>query len=383
MPTHGWVREDALESFLEGTERVPERVAAPPPVFVCPFCSKALITPRHLQDHIASDHRIERPILLVDRMEPVEDQVIRVRHRPVDFVVTNVTDVALTVDGEERSVDSFDEARRELAELRQGNVALNLANGSERKAAPVISSYKLSFRIVTDKALQLVERAFVETMLDRDLSMPLVSIFLGDPRCCGQARDYAEAMAQYVVGVLVMERPNGQMITSPFSRYRELFGSSLEAFAPQPRPYARLLSALIRFALNNINTLNPNTGFWELDLATAMLRGPEFKWIAPPERTSDPRVKACPIDHGTGRILDFAVRLSEQRRWSALLQDECRQIAKSDTLDNLDRQKALAIWAVTALRLGAKQAAAEPLVQLSATRPFASWAGPISETVKM
>ena len=382
MPTYGWVREDALEAFLEGTEQVPERAAAAPPVFVCPFCSKALITPRQLQDHIASDHRIERPVLLVDGMEPVKDQVIRVRHRPADFVVTNVTDVALTVDGQERSVDSFDEVARELAELRQGNVALNLANGSERISAPVISSYKLSFRIATGGALQLVERAFVATMVDRDLSMPLVNIFLADPRCNGPARDYAEAMAQYVVGVLVKERPDGQMITSPFSRYRELFGSALEALAPHPRPYARLLCAVMQFALNDINTMNPNSGFWELDLATAMLRGPDFKWILPPKRTSDPRVKACPIDHGTGRILDFAVRLAEQRRWSALLQDECQQIAKSDALDNLDRQKALAIWAVTALRLGAKHAAAEPLVQLSATYPFASWAGPISETVK-
>jgi hypothetical protein len=140
MPTYGWVREDALEAFLEGTERVPERAAAAPPVLVCPFCSKALITARQLQDHIASDHRIERPVLLVDGMEPVKDQVIRVRYRPADFVVTNVTDVALTVDGKEQSVDSFDEVARELAELRQGNVALNLANGNERMAAATSSS---------------------------------------------------------------------------------------------------------------------------------------------------------------------------------------------------------------------------------------------------
>jgi hypothetical protein len=116
-------------------------------------------------------------------MEPVKDQVIRVRHRPADFVLTNVTDVALAVDGQERSVDSFDEVARELAELRQGDAALNLANGSERMAAPVISSYRLSFRIATGGALQLVERAFVATMVDRDLSMPLVNIFLADPRC--------------------------------------------------------------------------------------------------------------------------------------------------------------------------------------------------------
>lgn len=384
MSTYGWVREDALEAFLEGTERVrqPDRAAAGPPVFVCPFCSKALITSRQLQNHIVSHHRIERPLLLVEGIEPVEDQIIRVPHRPRDFVVANATNAVLNVDGRERPLDSFDDVARELAELQQGTVAVILANGSERAAAPVVSAYKLSFRIAAAAILQRVERAFMKITADRDLSMQLVNIFLADPRCDGPARDYAEAMAQYVVGVLVKERPEGQMITSPFSRYRELFGSALEVLAPHQRPYARLLCALIRFALNDLNTITANTGFWELDLAAAMLRGPDFEAKLPTERTSDSRVKACPIDHGTGRILDLAVRMAEQRRWSAMLQDECRQIAKSDALDNLDRQKALAIWAVTAWHLGAKQAAAEPLVQLSATYPFASWAGPYSETVK-
>ena len=76
----------------------------------------------------------------------------------------------------------------------------------------------------------------------------------------GPARDYAEAMAQYVVGVLVKEHPDGQVITSPFSRYRELFGSALDGLTPHRRPYARLLCAVMRFALNDIKTMIQDTG---------------------------------------------------------------------------------------------------------------------------
>jgi hypothetical protein len=188
-------------------------------------------------------------------------------------------------------------------------------------------------------------------------------------------------MAQYVLGVLFKERPEGQVIMSPFSKYREMFVSALEALTPHQRPYARFLCAVMRFALNDLSAINPDTGFWELDVATAMLRGPDFCSNLPARPLMGSRLKACPVDHGTGRILDFAVRMAGQHRWSDGLQEECREIAESGALDNLDRQKALAIWAVTAWRLCAKQAAAEPLAQLSATYPFACWAGPLSERV--
>jgi hypothetical protein len=381
MPTFGWVREDALEAFLSGTEKVPELAAPATRIFKCPFCSTTLTTSRLLQDHIASHHRIERPILLVGGVEPADDQIIRVPHPPRDFVTTNSTSVAFTVDGQKRPPISSEELARELSELRMNGVTVSLSNCSERMAAPAVSIYNLRFRIASRAELQRVERVFMNNMVDGNLSLQLVDKFLADPRCSGPARDYAEAMANYVVGVLIKERPDGQYLTLPYSRYRELFGAALDAMAPQDRPYARLLCAIIRFALNDFSTVYPDAGFWELDLATSMLRGPTFYATFTKEADRESRVKACPIDHGAARILEFAVRMSEQNRWSAIRQDECRQVARSEAMDNLDREKALAIWAVTALRLDAKQAAAEPLAQLSATYPFGRWAGPLLETV--
>jgi hypothetical protein len=87
------------------------------------------------------------------------------------------------------------------------------------------------------------------------------------------------------------------------------------------------------------------------------------------------------VDHGTGRVLDLGVRLSRQERWSPILDEECRQIAEADTLDLMDRQKALALWAVTAWRLEAVNDATEPLARLSATYPFSTWATSCLETL--
>jgi hypothetical protein len=89
----------------------------------------------------------------------------------------------------------------------------------------------------------------------------------------------------------------------------------------------------------------------------------------------------CPIDHGTGRIIDLAVSLSRQERWGPILRDTCRQVAEADSLELVDREKALAMWAVTAWRLGARVEATGPLAQLSATYPFSTWAAACLEEV--
>ena len=73
-------------------------------------------------------------------------------------------------------------------------------------------------------------------------------------------------------------------------------------------------------------------------------------------------------------MLRIGESLAKQRRWGRVLQEECRDAASASTLEAADRQKILALWAATALRLRATQEAAEPLRQLRATFPFGDWA---------
>ena len=42
MATFGWVREDGMDAFFEGTDRVPDPGPAPEPTFSCPFCKAAV-----------------------------------------------------------------------------------------------------------------------------------------------------------------------------------------------------------------------------------------------------------------------------------------------------------------------------------------------------
>ncbi|MGO8739749.1 hypothetical protein [Rhodoblastus sp.] len=381
MPTYGWVREDAWEAFLEGTEAVPSPGLPLPPRFNCPFCSRVLADQRELQDHVADEHRIDRPVFMVDGHEPASEFTIRKHCAPDRYIVANATSVRMVIDGERVKAPPPSELGRRLAELKWATVEVTLINAAQRTAAPVTSAYRISIMVADQRTLQGVELAFVQWITDQNLSIESIRKFLDDGRCQGTGADYADGLANYAMGILVKERPEGQDLSSPLARYRDLYGASLESLLHYDRPFATLLCSIIRFALNISNDIAQETGFWELDLASAMLKGPNQKLVMTSRPATGSRRNACPIDHGTGRILDLATRLARQDRWGPILTDECRQIAESDTLDVMDRQKALALWAATAWRLKAFENAHDPLAQLSATYPFSTWANACLETV--
>lgn len=380
MPTIGWVHEGRWDAFLYATERVPEPGPPVPAVFPCPFCSNAFASATAVQDHISVEHRIGRPILLMQGQEPGQDQIIRSQFNCCDVMTVNATSAVIALDGGANAVLATAQIGEHLSQIDQGNVYLTLTNTSERNAAPVASSYRLSFRIVDAKILQEVESAFFTHMLVSSLSIDTIRGFLDDPSCQGSAADYAGSLAEYVMGVLVKEQPAGQGIGSPLGRYRELFGSSVQGLSPHRRPLPQLLCALMRFALNDLSQDFEDIGFRDLNIAVAMMRGPDTCW-EPTAATAEARRPVCPVDHGTGMILGMAARLASERRWSPILSEECLQVAEMETLDLMDRQKALALWASAAWHLGARKEAAIPLARLQATYPFSTWATMCLETV--
>jgi len=261
----------------------------------------------------------------------------------------------------------------QVSNLRQAEVSLILTNSSQVNAAPVTSSYSISIRIAEAYELKLVERAFDEVIMSAPISRALVGRFLADPRSKGAGYEYAAGLADYSLGVLIKERPEGEMLTTPFARYRELYGSAVQRLTDFDRPLARIVGDVIRFAMNDFSRTTTETGFWELDVANGLLKDPTLDIHSPFEEDAVRR-PVCPIDHATSRVLNLAAHMSKQTRWSPILDGECREIASSELLDASDRQKALAIWAVAAWRIGAKLSAIEPLRQISATYPFSTWA---------
>jgi hypothetical protein len=381
MPTFGGPYEEIRERYLEAKEIVPEPGPPLPPTFICPYCKNVLASSRALQDHVASLHKVARPVLLIGGQEPKSGFAVRTQYPAGEYIVTNATRASVIIDGAPEAKIPLQDLGRKLSSIEQATVIVTLVNTMPPPAAPVASTYRMSYLIVKANVLLCVEQAFRQRLTKGRLTRSMISEFSADERCSGAGRDYAQGMAEYAMGVLIKERPEGENITSPLARYRELFGASLQRLSAYERPFARLLCSVIRFALNDLPEANSATGIHELDVASGMLRGPQQKLLITSQAGKENRQRVCPVDHGTGRILDMAIRLARQDRWSPLLNEECRQMANSALIDIMDRQKALALWAVAAWRCGAYKDSAEPLAQISAIYPFSVWANSCLETI--
>lgn len=265
--------------------------------------------------------------------------------------------------------------------ITNSEISVSLTNDAVKNSTPVSSRYDLSLRAATADQLRDVERAFHEIIMNGDLTRASISLFLEDPRSKGVAAEYATGLAEYSLGVLLKERPDTEPLTTPFARYREAYGSSLQKLTDFDRPMANLISNLIRFAMNDFSAWDIQTGYWELDLANSVLHDPELDSKDEIGELPEARTPICPVDHGIGQILALAERMIRQDRWSPILDEECRSATSTDVLDATDRQKALAIWAAAAWRLGARESAVEQLRQIAATFPFSKWAEPYLESI--
>ncbi|WP_157785384.1 hypothetical protein [Sinorhizobium fredii] len=380
MPTVGWIREDALEAFYEGTERTPDPGPPAKPTFRCPFCISVFSIQKELHDHVYKKHRVERPVMLLGGTEPSGRTVVRVPMGRSQVGVANATTVQISIDGRDPENCTPDAVPKKVAEARQAEMNLVLLNDSQANAQPVSTRYKISFRIADASELRRVEDAFAATLVSSSITRDTIGRFLSDPRTQGPGSEYASGLANYCLGILLKERPEAENLTTPFSRYRENYGSALQVLADFDRPLARLITGVVRFALNDFSGADSSTGYWELDFAKALLSDPSRASM--PSLDGDAKRRPiCPVDHGTARILDLATRMAAESRWSPILDDECREIANSEVLDATDHEKALAIWAAAALRTGSSRSAIEPLTQIAAVYPFNSWAEQYLENV--
>lgn len=376
MPTFGWISEDAWERYLEALPQTAPMPPAPPRVR-CPFCAADFAAIGEMLSHLAERHRGNRPVLLLRGVEPPTRDFLRVGTglRASEVACQNCSEASIAFDGASAAPVPVHDLPAILARQRNALVDVRLVNQFERSAQPITAAYRLRFQIPEKRALDAVDRAFRRHLTVDTLDFGAVDAFLSDRACADVARAYADALASYVRGVLVKDRPSAAAVTLPFARYRDLYVAALDGLEPYRRPLPDLVCALVRFALNAFAAPAP-TGYGPLDGAARTLAAlangqPETRAASSP--SGGATVAVCPLDDGVSRVLDLWRRLRERPAWSPALAEECRQVASSGAFDAPDREKALALWAEAALRTS-PDAAAEPLGLLSATYPFGTWA---------
>ena len=344
MPTLGWVQEAAWDRILYATESAPEPAKAQPPAFRCPFCGASYPRSDDFQEHLGRSHQVARPVMLIDGEEQPQGFVLRRALGASDIAFVNTTRVRLSIDNNPAQTVNAKDVWRTLKGIAVARVRIWIENIPQKKSLsqnwvsitttdlavatrfgkdsesatpePVETSYDITLRIASTRALQAVERAFEEHLNIADYSPDCVSAFLADGRCKGAAEDYASGIAEYALGVLVKEGRRDPALDSTLSQYRDHFGSALMKFAVHNRPLPKLLSAFIRFSINDFSQAGRASGHHVLDLATTALGNPAKGGWAPSAVESGSLRHVCTIDDGTDRILRLAGDLFSATRWT-------------------------------------------------------------------
>jgi hypothetical protein len=370
--------EDDLTRFFEATEPLP--IFGPPghPRHHCPFCKETFEDRHLLSKHLSAKHHGNRPVLLINGREPDRIATIRQALQREQIAVENCSMVRVCLNGIRQDDASPQGVPELLSHETDATIILELINRFDETAKPIHESYRLTLRVPDKGSVDQVDRAFIEHLATGTPHMSRVAAFLDDRRCRGVVSDYADALGKYIRGILVKEQAVGTGVTLRPAEADELYGGALEGLKDFQRPLPIVVCGLIRFAFNDFSFVGQPTGFWRLDRCNSvfarLLNLGARRVIEVPQRKVGTVIGLCPFDQAIDRILDLAERLGRQSRWGPTLLENCRQAADAQTLSGRDRVKVHALWAATALRLGADEAALEALRQLWATYPFGPWA---------
>src|SRR5580704_3698941 len=215
--------EDIYLRFFESTEQVPDAIIPGPPDEICPFCGRHFEKQSALLEHLSEAHRGERPILLLNGREPDRHCQISYRLQKEKIRIQNCTSARLYINGYPPVDVHPGRVARMLMDEVDSILDLELENKFDASAEPIIQLYHMIIRVPSKRALDDVDRAFVQH-LGRDApQMTQVASFLQDSRCAGIVSEYADALAAYVRGVLIKDQDRNTGVTLQPAEARDLY----------------------------------------------------------------------------------------------------------------------------------------------------------------
>ncbi len=375
--TVGWIFEGDRDRFLAATD-LPLPTPTPPPAYQCPFCKLRLTARRLLSSHLEKSHVVKRPFLTISGEEPGREDIIRDRSRLRSLEQFNSTALMVGIDGEEPRSMETDRLLEIFATLTRATVQIRLLNVGDNLTAPIFQDYNLKIIIPDSSELSEIDERFVRELGSERLNIEQVSGFYAATRS-GASAEYAEALADYVRGVLIKDGdPNTGVSTRVHHTY-DIFNRVLSTLVSFDRPLSKLICALVRFGLNDFSQWSDETGFEMLDHANNLL-GPlagveekPLKKLRPRTRSLNVPVFSCPIDLATDSVTRLAKQASQLSRWGTAAEQQFSTLAEQTKFHPLDQAKIRALWAHTALRLNASASAQKALGALDGDPAFGSW----------
>lgn len=335
----------------------------PPPSYPCNSCDAVFDSAERLRRHRFEAHPTTQPTLYIRNVQIGNSPIRITRALRIDEI-----QIAACTSGEFNgsSVEHRDIPRL-LSAVADDRIKLVLTNDH------LSAQFDIEVRIAKEEDLDVVDASFRTLVEGRNLDRRAIDEFLQRCSTCGTAGFYRGGVAEYLYGVLSLERCDDIQI--PFERYLERFNEAAALLEDYERPLARLIRSLIAFHFNHFSE--------------AASEAPSFA-IGNAARWFDAVLHDCKPDHqpiprGAG---DFADLLAddEARFIMRLAGGSPQELAKSrpEIVDRLGAECSnLARLKLSLLLLEASRAANDLQGTIQAARSLLSYAEskPLAERV--
>ena len=251
-----------------------------------------------------------------------------------------------------------------LASNKHGHYQATLRNPR------AIASYVLQIAVPDDRELAVIDELFLKFLGVPDVTVSGVRRFSEDVADIEQSRDYADALSNYVFGILAKDQTGGTTI--PLKQFTDKLQDSLEVLKDFERPIPKSLTATIRLNLNDFGTqftsgnrlLDDGLRFFhQLRLSLPFSVAGKAK----EKRKSWP----CPIDSTSETILRSCESLIKNH---LLNQERLSLLLTRGATTEQDRAKIRVMLAVEGLVNRKQEHAKKWLKALSNDEVFGSWA---------
>lgn len=412
MPTVGWIWDSDNDDYYAAWSNIPPPGGEVPKKYCCPFCISIFTQSTDLRLHLDSEHTGQRPFLTINGAEPKSPDTFRKFINANAVEIFDTTSVRISYDNFSFKITDPDMLGAELEGLSNARIWIRLENkfgqrnssltefaSSDLRGAaarvsalqhsskraqkssptPISQDYDLSFKVYDDMSLQNVDKAFVEILGRDNVVMDDISDFLSVCRRYN-AEEYSDALASYVIAVLIKDGDPAAGVRAARPDYRSKFSRALRVLQGYERPLPHLVATLIRFSSCDFSHRHhPPSGSDHLDAAVQLLspiarNGSNLEAPKKGSTAGHEQLFACPVDLGSATVMRRAAQLADTVRWGPLLQAQLAAEADVATLDPLDREKLYALWARAAMRLRHEENALTPLRALAGSYCFGQWA---------
>ena len=316
MPTTNWILEAAEDRYLEAID--PIRVVNRELELACPFCERVFVSgpgevgSTALARHIARDHPLLRPVLMVGGRMLAPNSVLTQRISEADVVIENATVIEIGVNGAPRCAVSPDDAARIIADRPRQMLDVRLANERAQDATASEVDYRIKLDVADESELDRVDQAFIRHLARPDVQPEDVMRFSNDTD--GVANFYRDGLASYVLGVFAKDDTAATKDPRILERAIASFGRAafhLKDFGG--RPVAAALSTCADLNLNVFKPAELPTGVLAVEAAVSFLcelaEGATPLW---PARPADPPSEMrCPVDEATFSFLNLLFAVGE------------------------------------------------------------------------